>query len=76
VLWSDEAIFETGKRGKIYVTRRLDKKNCQTCIQLVYRSGRVSVMVWGAIGWDWKSLLVFLVKEEGKEGICSGAYLY
>lgn len=32
-------------------------------------------MVWGAIGWDWKSPLVFLVKEEGKKGICSTAYL-
>ena len=75
VIWSDEATFETGKRGKIYVTRRPDEKNCQTCIQSVYRSGRVSVMVWGAIGWDWKSPLVFLVKEEGKRGICSTAYL-
>jgi len=32
-------------------------------------------MVWGAIGWDWKSPLIFLVKEEGRKGICSQAYL-
>jgi hypothetical protein len=32
-------------------------------------------MVWAAIGWDWKSPLVILVKEEGKKGICSTAYL-
>jgi hypothetical protein len=32
-------------------------------------------MVWGAIGWDWKSPLIFLEKEEGKKGICSKAYL-
>jgi hypothetical protein len=32
-------------------------------------------MVWGAIGWDWKSPLIFLVKEEGRNGICSQAYL-
>ena len=76
VCWSDEATFETGKRGRIYVTRRPEEMNCQTCIQSVYRSGRVSVMVWGAIGWDWKSLLVFLVKEEGMRGICSKAYLH
>ena len=31
-------------------------------------------MVWGAIGWDWKSPLVFLVKEPGRRGICSTAY--
>jgi hypothetical protein len=32
-------------------------------------------MVWGAIGWNWKSLLIFIVKEEGRKGICSQAYL-
>ena len=75
VIWSDEATFETGKRGRIWVTRRPDEKNHPDCIQSVYRSGRVSVMVWGAIGWDWKSPLIFLVKEPGKKGICSIAYL-
>jgi hypothetical protein len=25
-------------------------------------------MVWGAIGWDWKSPLIFLEKEEGIRG--------
>jgi hypothetical protein len=33
------------------------------------------MMVWGAIGWDWKSPLIFLIKELGKKGICSIAYL-
>jgi hypothetical protein len=32
-------------------------------------------MVWEVIGWDWKSLLIFLVKEKGRKGICSQAYL-
>jgi hypothetical protein len=31
-------------------------------------------MVWAAIGWDWKSKLVFLERKEGKKGICSTAY--
>ena len=75
VVQSDEATFKTGKRGQIYVTRRPDEKNCQTCIQLVYRSRRVSVMVQGAISQDQKSPLVFLVKEHGKKGICSTVYL-
>ena len=25
-------------------------------------------MVWAAIGWDWKSELIFLEREEGKKG--------
>jgi hypothetical protein len=32
VIWSDESTFETGRRGRIWVTRRPDKKNCQNCI--------------------------------------------
>ena len=32
-------------------------------------------MIWGAIGWDWKSPLVFLEKEEGSKGITTKAYL-
>jgi hypothetical protein len=75
VIWSDEATFETGKRGRIWVTRRPSEQNCQDCIQSIYRSGRVSIMVWGAIGWDWKSPLIFMVKEEGRKGVCSQAYL-
>ena len=32
-------------------------------------------MVWGAIGWDYKSPLIFLTRIEGKRGICSTAHL-
>ena len=74
VAWSDEATFETRKRGKMYVTRRPEEKNYQDYIQSVYRSRRVSVMVQAAIGWDQKSELIFLEKEPGKKGICSTAY--
>jgi transposase len=76
VLWTDEATFETGKRNRIWVTRRPDEKHCQNCIRSVYRSGRVSVMIWGAIGWDYKSPLVFLEKEPEARGITSKAYLH
>ncbi len=75
VIWSDEATFETGKSGRIWVTRRVNEKRCSNCIRSVYRSGRVSVMIWGAIGWDYKSELVFLEKLPGRKGICSKAYL-
>jgi hypothetical protein len=33
-------------------------------------------MIWGAIGWDYKSPLVFLEKEPGNKGITSKAYLH
>ena len=50
VIWLDECTFELGKSGRIWITRRVDEKWCTDCLWLVYRSGRVSVMIWGAIG--------------------------
>jgi hypothetical protein len=32
-------------------------------------------MIWGAIGWDYKSELVFMEKLPERKGICSKAYL-
>ena len=32
-------------------------------------------MIWGAIGWDYKSELVFLEKLPNRKGICSKVYL-
>jgi hypothetical protein len=32
-------------------------------------------MIWGAIGWDYKSPLVFLEKLPGRKGVCSKVYL-
>jgi len=75
VIWSDEATFDIGKDGRVWVTRRVDEKRCPDCIKSVYRSGRFSVMIWGAIGWDYKSPLVFMEKLPGRKGICSKAYL-
>ena len=75
VIWSDEATFEVGKVGRIWVTHRVDEKRCTDCMRSVYRSGRFLVMIWGAIGWDYKSELVFLEKLPDCKGICSKAYL-
>jgi hypothetical protein len=32
-------------------------------------------MIWGAIRWDYKSLLMFLEKLLGRKGVYSKAYL-
>ena len=70
------ATFETGKRGRLWATKIPDEKHCLGCIKSVYRSGRMSVIVWAAIGWGWKSPLIFLEVEDGSKEICSKAYLY
>jgi hypothetical protein len=59
----------------MWVTRRIDEKRCQSCIRSIYRSGRMSVMIWGAISWDYKSELVFIEKFPEHRGIYSKAYL-
>jgi hypothetical protein len=75
VIWSDECTFDIGKDGRHWITRRIDEKRCSTCIKSVYRSERFSLMIWGGLGWDWKSPLVFLEKLPERKGICSKAYL-
>jgi hypothetical protein len=45
VIWSDEATFEVGKSGRIWITRRVDEKACPSCIRSIYRLGRFSVMI-------------------------------
>jgi hypothetical protein len=55
--------------------RRVYKKRCIHCALCIYVS-EVLVMIWGAIGWDYKSELVFLEKLPGQKGIWSKAYLY
>lgn len=73
VIWTDECSFMAGERGRIWITRRHRERFHKHCIQSVYRSGRTSVMVWGAIGWGWKSKLIFLEKGESR-GIDSYDY--
>lgn len=70
--------------GRVYVwaweewedldNRRVDEKKCLDCIKLTYYSWRILIMIWGAIGWDYKSPLVFLEKEEGCRGVNSRVY--
>jgi hypothetical protein len=74
-VWSNEAIFEIGKNGKLWVTRRVDERRCPDCIRSVYRSKKTTVIIWGAIGWDYKFLLVFIEKLPRRKGVCSKAYL-
>jgi hypothetical protein len=81
VIWTDECSFVTGERDRLFITRRKGERYHKDCIQSVYRSGRTSFMVWGAIGYGWKSKLIFLdkctdpeSKGQGQRGINSFDY--
>lgn len=73
-MYSDEASFSTAERGSVWVTRRTGERFHKDCIQHTFDSGRASIMVWGAISYNWKSELLIIestykpTKKFTKEG--------
>jgi hypothetical protein len=69
VLWSDEVTFQIGGRtAKNKVTRKRGERTCATCIQhQLYRGHTTPVNAWGAIGYGYKSPLIF-IHGSGKSG--------
>ena len=67
VLWSDEVTFLVGGRTvKERVTRKNGERTHPTCIQHQLHRGHITpVNAWGAIGYGYKSPLIF-VKGTGK----------
>ena len=64
VIWTDESTFELGKgSGQLRVWRKVDEEFNQDCTGSTFKSGRATVMVWGAIAHGQKSPLVVLDKE-------------
>lgn len=61
VIWTDESTFEIGKISRrVLVWRREDEKFKNVCLAPVFKSGRTSVMIWGAFVADQKLPLVFM----------------
>lgn len=69
VLWSDEVTFLIGGRTcKEKITRNKKERFHPTCIQhQFHRGGTIPVNAWGAIGYGYKSPIIFL-KGTGKKG--------
>jgi hypothetical protein len=67
VLWLDEVTFLIGSKStKKKVTRKKGERCCETCIQHQFHRGHTTpVNAWGAIGYGYKSLLLFF-KDSGK----------
>jgi transposase len=69
VLWSDEVTFLVGGRTvKQKVTRKRGERTHPTCIQHQFHRGHTTpVNAWGAIGYGYKSPLLF-IRGSGKKG--------
>ncbi|CEI85621.1 Putative Glutamine amidotransferase [Rhizopus microsporus] len=63
VIWTDESSFEIGKlSSQPRVWRNASEKFKKECLAPTFKSGRTSIMVWGAIAGGKKSKLVFMKK--------------
>ena len=62
MLWSDEVTFLVGGRTvKCRVTRKKGERTHPTCIQYQFHRGHTPpVHAWGAIGYGYKSPLIFI----------------
>ncbi|QSS53044.1 hypothetical protein I7I53_00175 [Histoplasma capsulatum var. duboisii H88] len=59
--FSDEAIFEIELDiSSCYVCHSVDKDYESRYLLSIFKSEYISVGVWGAISWDFKSKLVFI----------------
>ena len=65
VIWTDESSFQIGANVvKKKVWRRRFEKYKKSCIKASFKSGRTSVMVWGAICGGKKFPLVIMPKNQ------------
>lgn len=64
VVWTDESTFEVGKISKqVHVWRYAHERYSSSCIVPTFKSGRTSLMIWGAFAGGQKSQLVFMPKD-------------
>ena len=73
-IYTDESSFSTRTLRRQRVWRQENERYNPDCIQWTFHSGRSSVMMWAAIGYNFKGPLHILVKEKGHRGIDAEAY--
>jgi hypothetical protein len=55
VIWTDECSFEVDHDGsQTWVWRKVGEQFLDACLKPTFKSGRTSVMFWGAIGYDMR----------------------
>ena len=76
MIWTDESSFENDENSAVVKVWRLpNEKYLEGCLAPSFKSGRSTLMVWGAIRSGDKSDLHFLGDEERREpGFVSSIY--
>jgi transposase len=70
VLWTDEASFERGKATRrAHSWRRNEEANNLDCLAATFKSGRISVMVWGGIMHGKKTDLAVFEQKVQKTAV-------
>ena len=61
IMWTDESSFEIGKYSRqVTVWRRPNERYFSDCLAPSFKSGRTSVMIWGAFSGYQKCLLIVM----------------
>lgn len=67
IIWTDESSVELGESSYCpLVWRTSNEEYDRRCLVPTFKSGRSSVMVWGAIAYNWKGPLVIIPKDQRK----------
>ncbi|GJJ75043.1 hypothetical protein EMPS_07401 [Entomortierella parvispora] len=77
VIWTDESSFEIGKNSRrIRVWRRSYERFHSDCLASTFKSGRTSVMVWGAFCGDLKKCKLILIPKDKRTAADYVKYVY
>ena len=76
IMWTDESSFEIGKRSRqVKVWRRAYERYSLDCIAPTFKSGRTSVMIWGAFsGFDKCPIVVMPLHKRTSEDFVDIVY--
>ncbi len=67
IMWSDECSFDTSRGTTKWVIHMKGERYHPACCESVFKLNSTSIPIWGAIGYNRKSPLVFL-EGHGKRG--------
>lgn len=72
--FTDETVTRTDLLRRKKILRKRGERRRLDCIQFTFHSSHKSVMAWAAIGWGYKSKLIFVSYEGAGKGFTQQKY--